>query len=45
MSEAKKKRTRNLSKFQDTTPVVFKPVISDSNVVGLAPNLVILFLS
>jgi hypothetical protein len=41
----RKGRTRNLSRFHGTEPVIFKPVISDTNVVGLAPNLVISFLA
>jgi hypothetical protein len=30
----------NLSRFGGFEPVIFKPVIGGSNVVGLAPNLV-----
>ena len=41
----RKGRTRNLSSFCDTKKlVIFKPAIGDSNMVGLAPNLVISFL-
>jgi hypothetical protein len=35
----------NLSRFVGSEPVIFKPVIGGSNVVGLAPNLVSSFLT
>jgi hypothetical protein len=41
----RKRRTRNLFRFCSTKPVIFKPPISDTNRVGLAPNLVISFLT
>ena len=34
----RKRRTRNLSRFLGTNPNIFKPTISDSNMVGMAPN-------
>lgn len=34
----RKRRTRNLSRFQGTKPNIFKPTISDSNMVGMASN-------
>ena len=36
--ERRKGRTRNLSRFCGTKPVIFKPAVSDSNVVGMASN-------
>ena len=43
--EAKKRRTGNLLRFYGTKPVIFKPVISGSNMVEFTPNLVISFLA
>ena len=34
----RKRRTRNLSRFLGTKPNIFKPTISDSNMVGMASN-------
>ena len=34
----RKRRTRNLSRFLGTNPNIFKPTISDSNMVGMASN-------
>ena len=34
----RKGRTRNLSRFCGTKPVIFKPAVSDSNMVGMASN-------
>ena len=41
----RKRRARNLSRFHGTKPVIFKPLISGSNIVEFAPNLVISFLA
>ena len=41
----RKRRARNLSRFHGTKPVIFKPVISGSNMVEFTPNLVISFLA
>jgi len=35
----RKRRTGNLSRFHGTKPVIFKPVIRRSNMVGLSQNL------
>ena len=43
--ERKKKEKGNLSRFGGAEPVIFKPVIGGSNVVGLVPNLVSSFLT
>ena len=34
----RKRRTRNLSRFFGTKPSIFRPTISDSNMVGTASN-------
>ena len=39
----RKRRAGNLSRFPSTKPVIFKPVISGSNMVEFTPNLVISF--
>jgi hypothetical protein len=41
----RKRRTRNLSRFCRTKPVIFKPPINDTNEIGLNPNLIISFLT
>jgi hypothetical protein len=41
----RKRRTRNLFRFCSTKPVIFKPVIGDSNVGGLTPKLVVSILT
>ena len=41
----RKKGAGNLSRFHGTKPVIFKPVISGSNMVEFTPNLVISFLA
>ena len=41
----RKRRAGNLSRFHGTKLVIFKPVISGSNMVEFTPNLVISFLS
>jgi hypothetical protein len=35
----RKGRTGNLSRFRGTRPIIFKPMISDSNVIGFAIKL------
>ena len=41
----RKRRAGNLSRFHGTKPVIFKPVISGSNMVEFTPHLVISFLT
>ena len=41
----RKRRARKLSRFHGTKPVIFKAVISGTNMVEFTPNLVISFLS
>ena len=41
----RKRRAGNLSRFHGTKPVIFKPVISGSNMVGLPQHLTISFLT
>ena len=41
----RKRRAENLSRFDGTKPVIFKLVISGSNMVEFTPNLVISFLT
>ena len=41
----KEKEKGNMSRSRGCEPVIFKPVIRGSNVVGLAPNLVSSFLT
>ena len=41
----RKRRARNLLRFHGTKPVIFKPVISGSNMVGLSQNMMSSFLT
>jgi len=41
----RKRRAGNLLRFYDAKPVIFKPIISGSNMVEFTPNLVISFLA